>query len=43
MAPVENRLQIDSVISTFIRKSERQSDSSGVRSILYTSTEVFES
>ena len=43
MAPVENRLQIDSVISTFIRKSERQSGRSGVRSILYTSTEVFES
>ena len=40
MAPVENRLQVDSVISTFIRKSERPA---GVRPILYTSTEVWES
>jgi len=39
MAPVENRLQVDSVIATFIRKSERQSAAAGVRPILYTSTE----
>jgi pimeloyl-ACP methyl ester carboxylesterase len=30
MAPVENRLQVDSVISTFIRKSERQSTNPGL-------------
>ena len=42
MAPVENRLEVDSVIATFIRKSERQ-PSVGVRPILYTSTEAWES
>jgi pimeloyl-ACP methyl ester carboxylesterase len=42
MAPVENRLQVDSVIATFIRKSERAGDP-GVRPILYTSIETVES
>jgi len=43
MAPVENRLEVDSVIATFIRESERPSARPGVRPILYTSAETLAS